>query len=345
MLRKTALFLLGALLLLVALEAVLQCLPVSTSTMVGHYIDPAIQTYPPHHRFTVATGWDLKNARTHRTNNYGFVDDRDFHPDPRAIAVIGDSFIEANMLPASARIGPQLERILGVPVYSMGVPGTSLLDYARRARFAHKTLKIERFVFVIETGDVRQMLCGSGNYDHDCIDPKTLQLREISAAPAGTLKQIVRHSALAQYLFSQLRVDPGQWLHAVKAWFAPAAAHGATGTKPKADTNPVSPALADTLITDFFAALPATTQPPLIVIGTSHARGQSARWNAADMQQLAERATAAGMPVVRLAEAFEQWQARTGLSTAVGPYDGHWNAAAHRVAAETVAAAMGHPAQ
>jgi len=61
--------------------------------------------------------------------------------------------------------GAQLERELsGRPVYTMGSPGSSLLDYAERMRFAHDRFGIVDFVLLVERGDVRQALCGSNKH-------------------------------------------------------------------------------------------------------------------------------------------------------------------------------------
>ncbi len=341
MIRKTALFLLGALLLAILLEGALRLLPVSSATLVGHYIDPAIKTYPAHHRFTVATGWDLKNAQRHLTNNLGFVDTRDFTPDPQAIAVIGDSFVEANMLPPAQRIGPQLEALLhGPAVYSMGVPGTSLIDYAHRARFAHDKLGIDRLVFVVETGDVRQMLCGSGNHDRDCIDKKTGRVKSIEAQPPGRLKQIARHSALAQYLFSQLRLDPSRWMRKARRRLSTDEATASDNHQQKVD--PVSREQANTLVDYFLSTLPTTARPPVLLINTEEAAAGSAEaaWHARDMDLLASKASQAGWIVVHLDAPFADWRERTGLSTSIGPYDGHWNTQGHRIAAQAVADAL-----
>ncbi len=82
-----------------------------------------------------------------------------------AVALIGDSFVEASMLPAQERPGAQLERALVPtrPVYAMGVPGTALLDYAERIRLAHERFGVRDFVLLMERFDVRQSFCGSGN--------------------------------------------------------------------------------------------------------------------------------------------------------------------------------------
>ena len=49
---------------LLMLELLFRLLPVSTSTETAYNTDPLILNYPPYHRWTAATGWDLRNAQT-----------------------------------------------------------------------------------------------------------------------------------------------------------------------------------------------------------------------------------------------------------------------------------------
>ncbi len=107
--RNLMRFLGGVILALLALELVFRFLPVSSATRTGYHIHPYIISYPPNHRFTTATGWDLKNAHSHKANNYGFLAERDFSYAPEALGLVGDSFVEANMLPARDRLASQLE--------------------------------------------------------------------------------------------------------------------------------------------------------------------------------------------------------------------------------------------
>src|SRR5262249_49116400 len=161
----------------------------------------------------------------HRSNNYGFLDARDFERDPNAVALIGDSFVEASMLPQRDRLGPQIERRLQArEVYAMGAPGSALLDYAERIRFASERFDIHDFVLLLEHGDVAQSLCGSGNVHAPCLDRVTLAPRTEKQPPPGTLKKVLRSSALAQYLFSQLKLDPAGWLQRLRSSVRPGTA-------------------------------------------------------------------------------------------------------------------------
>jgi len=77
--------------------------------------------------------------------------------------------------------------------------------YAERIRHAHDNFGVRDFVILMERGDVKQSLCGSGNVNGPCLDAQTLAPRVETIAPPGTVKKIFRHSALAQYVFGQLR--------------------------------------------------------------------------------------------------------------------------------------------
>ncbi|TVT75576.1 MAG: hypothetical protein FHP92_11510 [Denitromonas halophila] len=334
-LRPALYLLLGGLLTVIGLELTLRLLPVSSATMVDYHVSPTILTYPPHHDFTVSTGWDMKNAQRLRSNNVGFVDTQDFVPNPSAIAVIGDSFVEANMLAPDQRVGPALARVLNnATVYSLGGPGSSLLDYAERAQLASQQWGVQRFVFVLEVGDVRQALCGSGNHQGPCINPGSGALEAFRLPAASGLKTWARHSALAQYVFSQLKFNPSALL----------ASLGSKKTAPQKGGNqsdPVSPQLARAIITRFLDALPSTAQPPVLLI--DGARGRSStetNWNLAHMALLKEMAKAAGARVIDLAPRFDAWHATSALSLEVGPYDGHWNPIGHQIAAEAAAEAL-----
>lgn len=335
MLRSTAFFLLGALLALSAVEASLRLLPVSTSTRTGYYIHPLILTYPPHYKFTVSTGWNLRNAQHHRTNNYGFLTHHDFAPNPQAIALIGDSFVEANMLAEPDRLSGQLESLLGPqPVFALGEPGTSLLDYAERARFARERFGVRNFIFVIERGDVRETLCGSGNIHGPCLNPDTLELRIETQPPAGFLKRIFRESALAQYLFAQIKIDPSALFRSPKT--APP-----LQTQSRRPSGPEDVPLekADRIIEAFFSSLPRGDGEHFLLIFDSD-RDRLLETPTADApvrNRFIQLVQQAGFEVIDTVPLFRNFLRTTGLSLNVAPFDKHWNREANRLVAEAVA--------
>ncbi len=344
MAQKTFFGLLGMLGVVFLLELIFRVLPVSTSTETGYYTDPLILTYPPHHRWTTATGWDLRNAQPLLSNNFGYVASRDFEKNNFAVALVGDSFVEASMLAAADRPGAQLERALNSrPVYSMGTPGTSLLDYAERIRFSHEHLDIRDFVILMERGDIKQSLCGSGNINGPCLDPKTLKPRIETLPAASDAKKIIRQSALAQYLFSQLKLRPEKlWGQLFRS------AHPVESTPPA--TSPTesqtTPAAVNTdldaVTNAFFARVKPHILGRLVIVIDSDRSALYQNKVSADpaRTRFILLARAAGAAVIDTEPLFQAHLAQSSLKLDVGPYDGHLNAVGVKLIAQAAADAL-----
>lgn len=347
--RQLAVFGLGLLAAVVLAEIGLQLLPVSTATMRGYHHDADILTYPSHHRWSVATGWDLRNAQNLRSNNWGFAADRDFVANPRAVALIGDSYVEASMLPVEDRPAAQLERLLPSkrPVYALGSPGTALLDYAQRIRLANQQLQVQDFVLLLERFDARQSLCGSGNVHAHCLDPKTLQRGMERESPPGWLKSWARHSALAQYLGGQIKLRP-QAL--VKAMFTrstpedqrePSAAVAKRARPNEADLDRMRQ-MVDAVVQAFFADARPYIKGQLVVVVDGRRDGPRPPADVSDFERahLIQRLREGGAIVHDLEIAYAAQARRSRRQLQVGPYDGHLNALGVRVAMTAAASAV-----
>lgn len=334
----------GLLLFALTAELLFRALPVSTATATGYRIDPMIMTYPPHRVISSSTGWDLKDAQHLRTNNLGFVSDLDFAPDPQAVALIGDSYVEASMLRADDRLGAQLQQRLGParPVYAMGNPGTSLLDYAERVRYASQNLGVRDFVIFVSKGDLHQSLCGSANIHGPCLNAKTLAPDTDLRPPASTLKQVVRESALAQYLLSQLRVSPDRLLPVLKALPAsllPGHADPAP-SEPGKLLPTTDPAVVDLISKTFLDRVRPYVAGRLVLVINSPLPGMPIEPLDQDSQRFGATAAAQGATVVEMQAVYQAHAARSKLSLAVGPYDGHLNAIGMGLVADTAAGAF-----
>jgi hypothetical protein len=339
--------LLGIVGALIAAEILLRFLPVSTSTETGYYITPSIITYPAHHQFVIATGWNLSNAHHYRSNNYGFLTHRDFLPNANAIALIGDSFVEANMLKEDDRLNTQLENKLeNRAVYAFGGPGSSLLDYTERARFAQEHLGIRDFVFIIELGDVRQTLCGSGNIHGPCLDPVTFSVRsEALPQNVSLTKKILRQSALAQYLFSQLRLKPEELfkklfdnIFSQKADTLPLPPHQLK------DSENVPSVAVDRIVSAFFSSLPKNRDGRLVLVLDSY-RDYLTDTNPNQTpvrDRFIQLARQAGIELIDTKPIFYAFSHTTGLSLSVSPTDKHWNRRAHGLVADAIADKLGY---
>ena len=177
------------------------------------------------------------------------------------------------MLPASERLDAQLEaRLATRRVYALGGPGSSLLDYAERVRFAADRFAIKDFVVVIEQGDIKQTLCGSGNVHGPCLDPDDLRPRIERLPEADAGKRLLRHSAFAQYLVSQLQVNPGRLLKRIdpRQWLD-------TSERSKRDSAaPATTVERDTrIVTAFLTYLPRSNGERYVLIFDSPLRQRS----------------------------------------------------------------------
>lgn len=330
MAQKFTLWLVGVGGFLLLLELLFRVLPVSTSTETGYYVDPLILTYPPHHQWTTSTGWDLRNAQRLESNNFGFVASRDFERNGLAVALIGDSFVEASMLAAADRPGAQLERALGSrPVFAMGNPGTALLDYAERIRFAHDQFGVRDFVVLMERGDVKQSLCGSGNINARCLAPETLAPRIEKIPAPGTAKRIFRHSALAQYVFGQLKFSPQKLRQ--QAFPPPHQVESEPNrTAVTVLASPIDEAapFVDVVTHTFFERIkPYATGKLVIVIDSDRGALFAGQLKSEPSRaRFIELARAAGAIVVDTEPLFQAHFVRSPLKLNVGPYDGHLNA-------------------
>lgn len=337
MIRLAALVLGGLCSCAVALELLFRALPVSTATLTGYHLDPDLLTYPPRHEFRVATGWDLRNAQVVRANAQGFAASRDFQNDPAAIALIGDSYVEASMLAEADRPGVRLESALASkrPVYAMGGPGSSLLDYAQRVRWAAQTYGVKDFVVLLERFDARQAVCGSGNVHSRCLAPQSLEPRIEKHPEPSALKRLVRHSAFAQYMVSQVGFTPGALIKAMLSRQTPEhTAESADRQKPAASTESQRMAadrMVDAVVDQFYAvAGPHLTGRIVFLVDGQRdpiAQEESrSTLGAYERARLIAALRRHGAGVVDLEPVYLAHSARSRLSLNVGPYDGHLNA-------------------
>ncbi len=334
--------LLGALTMLVGVELLLQALPVSTSTQTGYYIHPNILTNPPYHRWTMSTGWDLRDVQHLRANNHGFAAEHDFQSGGNAIGLVGDSYVEASMLPWAERPAAQLERALDGrrPVYAMGGPGSSLLDYAERIRWAYETLGLRDFVVMMESTDASQVLCNSGNVHARCLDSERLTPVLQHRPPSGQAKDLLRTSALAQYLVSQLKFT-GARLMNPDFWRSGAPAEHVPNANANANANAAAPARAgeptplsarqqaviDAAVTAFLhdtSGLPGLRL--VFAIDMNRRNLEEGVPRPDEGYHVEQRLRAAGHAVVRGEAAYREHQRQSPLRLDMGPHDRHLNA-------------------
>lgn len=112
--------------------------------------------YPSWKILTYSKGPLLSLRNEIRINNYGFVNNLDY--DPLALspllAIIGDSNIEAVMVPYSHTGAARLSRHMSIPgrVYTFSISGAQLSQYLAYADYAH-TLFMSRTIVILVLGN------------------------------------------------------------------------------------------------------------------------------------------------------------------------------------------------
>jgi hypothetical protein len=228
----------------------------------------------------------------------------------------------------------------------MGTPGTALLDYAQRIRFASETLGIRDFVVWIEAGDARQSLCGSGNVVSRCLDRETLQPRIERRPQPSSWHRWARHSALAQYVFGQLKVDAKRLVEATFTRITPesTAKSTAAGSR-RSNTGTMtlpdrSRQAVDAVVDQFLRQIEPHRKGRLLIVVDGR-RGVRGAPNPdplqLERQYLLTKLREGGLEVLDLEPVYARHSTDSRLSLEVGPYDRHLNALGVRLVSREIA--------
>jgi hypothetical protein len=335
------------------LELVLQFLPVRS----GLNVQPVSAAQPvfrfePGRTATFSKNWDLALANEIRTNNAGFVNLQDYDAAARTplLAVVGDSYIEAAMVPQDQTVHARLQRHFGAErrVYSFAASGAGLAQYLSWIRFARDTYRPDRLLVTIISNDFSETLWSrerNAGFHGFRRDPQAGWAMELAPFEPSRLRTIARRSALVRYLVLNLQVidfmrsgvfagaSEQRWVGNVAAEFDRAffdEALWATGVF--LDAIPEFSGLARDRIV--FAV---DGVRPQVYAGRSLDALADTFWVRMREAFIAE-ARARGHEVIDLHEAFADDYARNARRFEF-EIDSHWNGEGHRVVAEKVLAA------
>jgi hypothetical protein len=338
--------------LLVA-EAALRFLPVSTGlrSMPVTSADPVLH-FTPNRPFTNSLGWNFHNVVHGRVNNAGFVNDQDYTREgPPLIAVIGDSFIEAQMVPYAESLHGRLAAALKdkFRVYSFAASGAPLSQYLAYAGHAVREYGARAVVINVVGNDFDESLSayrlGPGFWQY-APDPNGVLRLRLNEHAAGMAISLARHSALARYVIINLGIQNhlfairplGELIFGKPANAAPRYAgntDASTGEKRVRD----SLAAIDAFLRDVPERVGLA--PELVLFTLDGFRYPDAARDGAgtyfDLMRRAfmEKAALLGHEVIDLDTRFIPRHARTGESFEFYD-DNHWNATGHEVAAQAV---------
>ncbi|WP_265941711.1 hypothetical protein [Dechloromonas sp. A34] len=322
---------------LLALEVCFRLLPVNRGLV---RLDPAtdwpLTNYRPHEPYSYSRNWSLLNPQNGRSNNYGHLASFDYEPNGAAIAVIGDSYIEARMNRFNDTLQAQLGNMLGLQgrVYGLGANGLSIADYLTLSRQAATEFKPTAYVYVIVDNDLSEAVTRRKGWHHfpaaSSTWPVYVPERE---GERSWVSNLLASSSLYRYLKGNLGISFD---------FA-AASSSPTKTAPTASVAPAQRAFEISAIKQFVDMLPkATGLPPschIFLLDTDRYAIYDKRQASApiDPPELRDRfvaeASIAGLTVIDLAPVFAADYAREKKKFDYFPNDRHWNWRGHHIAA------------
>jgi hypothetical protein len=334
---------------LLAAEIVLRFLPVPTGlrSMPVNAANPVLH-FTPNRPFVNSLGWNFHTVVHGRVNNAGYVNRQDYARDGAPlIAIIGDSFIEAQMVPYPETLQGRLADVLRgqFRVYSFAASGAPLSQYLIFAGHAVRDYGARAVVINVVGNDFDESLAaykhGAGFWLYARDDTGALRLRLTEHSPEGVgVIWLARHSALLRYVLLNLRLlDTLGRFRAIGV--ANAAPRYAGNTDASVDQKRVNDSL--DALDAFFRDVPERVGlPPERVLFTLDGfRSAGAALAGAgtyfDLMRRAfmERAAQHGYEVIDLDTRFVPRHARTAESFEFVD-DNHWNGTGHGVAAEAV---------
>ncbi|MBL8833899.1 MAG: hypothetical protein JNL71_16030 [Rhodospirillales bacterium] len=333
-------------LLLGSVEMILRFLPVR-SAMLALPVDAATPIFrlSPGREFDYSRGWDFDMANRGRVNNAGFVSDVEYDRVDRRplVAVVGDSFVEALMVPYAETLQARLAAIVGPArrVYSFAASGAPFSQYLVWAEHAVRDYGADGLVVVVVGNDYAESVVAHGikpgfhQYARGYDGRLTLQRNDYQPS---AMRAIAARSALFRYVWLNLQLPDA--VAAIRRLVSPPVQYAGF------ESAAVSPVIeTDSLeaIEVFLADLATRTGlvPGRIAFLVDGFRYPEAAAGAGDSYfarlrtAFIARARAAGFTAVDMDETFFPLHARDGRRFEF-PKDGHWSGIGHEAAAKAL---------
>lgn len=341
----------GVLLPLVLLEIVLRFLPVNEGLRTQPVdANNPVPRFQPDRTSIFSRGWNFSIVNTVRTNNAGFVNDQDYvTDDPRPlIALVGDSYVEAVMVPYAQTAAGRLAAVFGntARVYSFGASGSALSQYLAYAKYVRDTFRPATLVVLVVGND----------FDESLIKYKDWPGQTLFAeGPDGTLvpvrrdyapslpRRVAQHSALAMYLLTNVGLNGVQRLW--QSWRKPAQETWVGNTAATASAERIADSRR--AVDAFLARLPEAAGLPAsniviaveanrqLIYGTVSAEAAAASYFEVMRRDILADADAAGFRVIDLHQPFEVHWKENGEHFEWAE-DWHWNGLGHALFAQRV---------
>lgn len=179
---------------------------------------------------------------------------------------------------------------------------------------------------------------------------KTLAPRTVTVPDPSPAKRVLRDSAFAQYLVSQLKIVPDTlWQQAFRKSAASVTAvrepQPASGEAAKREASDQTMRVVDAVARVFFERVKPHVTGRLVIVVDSDRGALMRGWAVDDppRRRFIERAREAGAVVVDTEPLFRVHFKQSGLSVDIGPRDGHFNPLGTRLIAVHAALALTQP--
>jgi len=347
--------LLGVLASLASLEIALRLLPVHTGVRLAPVTarDP-VAHLQPNEPYTFSTGWRFKNVNRGRINNAGFINNQDYREQDAKplLAVVGDSYIEARMIPYPETLQGRLAKALAndFRVYSFAASGAPMSQYLIWARQAVHDYGARALIINVVLNDFDESYVDYRSnpvYWEYVADPDgQLRLRFFEYRQS-TLRAVLSKSALARYLMINLKLEhyiqtPPLWNASPPQASAAAGQSGSgagNGEDAEARRVRISLAVIDAFFRDLKAMVALAPERILFLMDGFHypeaAAGNAGSYVDRMRKAFLAKATSLGYGSIDLDPYFFARYRAQGETFEV-PDDGHWNAIGHQVAADAV---------
>jgi hypothetical protein len=324
----------GLLLACLGLEALLQTLPVNSGARMQNSLPSMPYAhYLPQQSFVYSYGWALNNTQKAMTSRDGFVNSRDFDDGANAL-VIGDSFIEAYMLPYGDTVQGRLDATLG-KVYAAASSGNGLADALQLSRHFLPRIHPKTAVLFVEPWDLRSIDATMGRGHNSFAFDGGKPTVAFSPYVESGMKLYLLRSALLRYMYYNLKLPDSLQGKGV------AGAPRAVDAVAQAARVQKRDAAIDYLLAELaglqrqygtrFVFLVDADRAPI------YANGKATRnWLPGDREFLLGKLRAAGFGVVDMQPIFVQHWGRYHERMDSLPMDGHWNSVGHKLAADGV---------
>lgn len=326
----------GLIATLIVLELFFRMLPVSSgmrkeNSDAGH----RYSRYLPNQEFVYSKGWSMANHRSGVTNREGFVNSPDF-TGQHGMLVIGDSFIEALMVGYPDTVQGQLSAALHGNVFAAASSGNDLPDTLELLHQFHPLLLPQVVVIFVKPFELNMLLQPAHNgFSAFVRSGDQFSLVHTPYREAAS-KQIVMKSALARYIYYNLRLP--EWLRTALS------SHHAAAPETGLSVNNKTAAL-EYYFSELRNRAPQTRVIFLIdgdreSIYNSDSLPKS-RALRSDSALFSRLAVANGFETVDMQPIFAQHWSTHQERMDFLPMDGHWNPVAHRLAAEAILKQLG----